>query len=203
MVSDAEIGRNVTRIRGSMSQKDLADEMRKRGFRWSQATVWAVEKGDRPLRLAEADAVGAVLGIHHTVLLSTEKALDLVYEFRQFSELLDEIQELSYQSFERQRVLAMEIDWHRDQWDDDDGDSIDLIARNAVDAAIEGLVRAEANYRGLREVSTFPESGDAVPSAGEYSDSFMAGVVTRLSDERARVRQARAEEASDGLDQTT
>lgn len=28
--------------------------MRERGFKWSQATVWAIEKGDRPLRLAEA-----------------------------------------------------------------------------------------------------------------------------------------------------
>ena len=35
--------------------------MRERGWKWSQATVWAVEKGDRPLRLAEANDLGAIL----------------------------------------------------------------------------------------------------------------------------------------------
>lgn len=35
--------------------------MRERGWKWSQATVWAVEKGDRPLRLAEANDLAAIL----------------------------------------------------------------------------------------------------------------------------------------------
>lgn len=38
-----------------MSQKDLAERMRDTyGWRWSQATVWSVEKGERPLRFLEA-----------------------------------------------------------------------------------------------------------------------------------------------------
>lgn len=45
-----------------MSQKDLAERMRERGWKWSQATVWSIEKGERPLRLAEAEDVSAVLG---------------------------------------------------------------------------------------------------------------------------------------------
>ena len=37
-----------------MSQKALADSMRSRGHKWSQATVWSVEQGERPLRYTEA-----------------------------------------------------------------------------------------------------------------------------------------------------
>ena len=66
---DALIGRNVTRLRGDRPQKDLADAMRERGHKWSQATVWSVEKGERPLRLTEADDLVEVLG-HPFVRLS-------------------------------------------------------------------------------------------------------------------------------------
>ncbi len=55
--SDDQIGRNVAECRDriGMSQKDVAERMRELGWKWSQATVWSVEKGERPLRLAEAD----------------------------------------------------------------------------------------------------------------------------------------------------
>lgn len=62
-ISDEEIGRNVVRLRGTITQKDLAERMRERGWKWSQATVWAVEKGDRPLRLAEAEDLSDILGV--------------------------------------------------------------------------------------------------------------------------------------------
>lgn len=45
-----------------MSQQALADKMREAGFDWAQATVWSVEKGKRPLRLAEAEAVAKIFG---------------------------------------------------------------------------------------------------------------------------------------------
>jgi transcriptional regulator with XRE-family HTH domain len=59
---DELIGRNVARLRGDMSQSDLAKAMRDRGYKWSQATVWSVEKGERPLRLSEAETLTEVLG---------------------------------------------------------------------------------------------------------------------------------------------
>lgn len=59
---DALIGQNLARLRGDLSQAELAKEMKKRGYKWSQATVWAIEKGDRPLRLAEARDVIVTLG---------------------------------------------------------------------------------------------------------------------------------------------
>lgn len=62
---DREIGSNVQRERERLgvSQQVLADVMRERGWKWSQATVWAVEKGDRPMRLAEALDLAQVLDV--------------------------------------------------------------------------------------------------------------------------------------------
>lgn len=37
-----------------MSQDALAEKMRSLGHKWSKATVWSVEKGERPLKLSEA-----------------------------------------------------------------------------------------------------------------------------------------------------
>ena len=59
---DRKIGRTMAILRGDKTQQAVADEMRKRGWRWSQATVWSVEKGERALRLAEAEDLAEVLG---------------------------------------------------------------------------------------------------------------------------------------------
>lgn len=66
-ITDAQIGKNLAKLRGNMSQADLADAMKDRGFKWSQATVWSVEKGERPLRLTESEHVSEILdcSIHH------------------------------------------------------------------------------------------------------------------------------------------
>lgn len=72
-VEDTEIGRNLARLRGEMSQKDVADQMRRRGFKWSQATVWSVERGERPLRLAEADALSEFLEMSNLYSLTSNR----------------------------------------------------------------------------------------------------------------------------------
>ena len=59
---DVLAGRNLAILRGDMTQATLAAKMRDLGWKWSQATVWAVEKGDRPFRLAEAQDVLGLLG---------------------------------------------------------------------------------------------------------------------------------------------
>ena len=75
LTTDEQIGRNLSRFRGEMSQKDLAEKMRSMGWKWSQATVWSVEKGERPLRLAEAASLSEILKLMHaTVLLSTDSS---------------------------------------------------------------------------------------------------------------------------------
>jgi transcriptional regulator with XRE-family HTH domain len=45
-----------------MSQEDLAAKMRERDFAFSQAVVWKVEQNQRPVRIAEAVALGEILG---------------------------------------------------------------------------------------------------------------------------------------------
>lgn len=70
---DALIGRNVARLRGDRAQQWLADEMRKRGWRWSQATVWSVEQGTRPLRLAEAQALASIMKVPLQRLFEQER----------------------------------------------------------------------------------------------------------------------------------
>jgi hypothetical protein len=60
---DKRIGQTVLILRGDRTQQAVAVAMRDRGWKWSQATVWSVEKGDRPLRLAEADDLAGVLGV--------------------------------------------------------------------------------------------------------------------------------------------
>lgn len=61
--SDETIGKNVLRARGMTTQTDVAERMRKLGYKWSQSTVWAVEKGERALKLAEAQDLAIVLGV--------------------------------------------------------------------------------------------------------------------------------------------
>ncbi|WP_460889084.1 hypothetical protein [Promicromonospora xylanilytica] len=66
---DLHVGQNLTKHRGIRSQKALADWMRKRGWKWSQATVWSIEKGDRPLKFLEAVDLADALDIRIEDLL--------------------------------------------------------------------------------------------------------------------------------------
>lgn len=56
-----QIGKNLERLRDGMSQETLATLMRKYGHKWSKATVWSVERGDRPLKLTEANDILRIL----------------------------------------------------------------------------------------------------------------------------------------------
>ncbi|MBT1001177.1 helix-turn-helix domain-containing protein [Paenarthrobacter sp. DKR-5] len=60
---DEFLGQVLALKRGEMSQQALAEAMRARGWKWSQATVWSVEKGERPLRISEGIDLAAILGV--------------------------------------------------------------------------------------------------------------------------------------------
>lgn len=62
--SDKQVGETVRQHREAslMSQVDLATAMRIRGYKWSQATVWSVESGERPLRYTESLDLAEVCG---------------------------------------------------------------------------------------------------------------------------------------------
>lgn len=80
---NSEIGQRVMRLRGERSQKSVADDMRLRGWKWSQATMWSIESGDRPLRLTEATDLAAVLGVDLMDFFKDPEVLGIEVEIRQ------------------------------------------------------------------------------------------------------------------------
>jgi transcriptional regulator with XRE-family HTH domain len=88
---DGFVGRRLGQLRGERSQKSLADEMRLRGWKWSQATVWAIERGDRSLKLMEARDLAAVLDIQLDDFFGDPDVLSTEAEFKQLAyDLLQE-----------------------------------------------------------------------------------------------------------------
>lgn len=73
--TDEQIGRNLANLRGELSQKELAAVMRERGWKWSQATVWSIEKGERPLRLTEAADLAVVLDKPFQLILEDDESV--------------------------------------------------------------------------------------------------------------------------------
>jgi chromosome segregation ATPase len=76
--SDSDIGRVVAELRGTRSQHSLAEAMRELGWPWSQATVWSVEKGERPLKLREAVVLASILGTTVETLVGADPDLVLI-----------------------------------------------------------------------------------------------------------------------------
>lgn len=74
---DLKIGANIAHWRGEESQQSIADAMREKGWKWSQATMWALEKGERSLKLAEASDLAEILHIQVEQLLSPQGATAL------------------------------------------------------------------------------------------------------------------------------
>lgn len=199
MITDEQIGRNLMVLRSDMSQKDLADHMRKRGFKWSQATVWAIEKGERPLRLTESEAIGAIFDIHGNALTSTTTEFDRTMTARAHYDRMQQIADLAYASFERQRLFAIACDQIPEDERDQDG-TPEFIARNAIDFAIEGLARAEAHFRGEMEVNAlidgrYPHDGQ------EYHQAFLAHVRAQIAEYREQTAAEQKREQIDGIDQ--
>lgn len=94
MTSDEQIGKNVAMLRGALSQKEVATRMRELGWKWSQATVWSIEKGERPLRLAEAEALAQVLGVSSQLFVRSERTARLQQAMGQVSALNAEFEGL-------------------------------------------------------------------------------------------------------------
>lgn len=71
--SDARIGANLQSLRGGTSQASIASSMKELGWKWTQPTVAAVEKGERSLKLAEAVDLCAILGVQLGDLLPPDR----------------------------------------------------------------------------------------------------------------------------------
>lgn len=68
--------------------------MQKRGWKWSQATVWAIEKGERPLRLAEAADLEDLLNLfpNSSPLLESPKRVTVGNEIRGLADAREELE---------------------------------------------------------------------------------------------------------------
>lgn len=60
------------RERAGVSQEELAQRMSERGFGFSQATVWKIESGQRPVRISEAVALSEALGLRRWIDLTAD-----------------------------------------------------------------------------------------------------------------------------------
>lgn len=75
--ADELIGLNLQRLRGDLTQTSIANTMKEMGHKWSQPTVVSIEKGERPLRLAEARDVAAILGVAISDLIKAPSTAQL------------------------------------------------------------------------------------------------------------------------------
>lgn len=68
---DMQVGANLVRLRleNGMTQDDLAQRMREHGYKWSKTTVWSIERGNRSLKLTEAQELLTCMGMDWTASL--------------------------------------------------------------------------------------------------------------------------------------
>ncbi|MBE1876121.1 helix-turn-helix domain-containing protein [Myceligenerans pegani] len=103
---DTHIGKNLAAHRGVRSQTELARAMRNRGWKWSQSTVWAIEKGDRPIKLAEAVDLADELHVRIADLTREPELADadrqVVYHVRRIEVLTDRVSQALF-DLERER----------------------------------------------------------------------------------------------------
>ena len=71
---DRNIAENLRlhREAGSISQEELAQRMADRGFGFSQATIWKIESGQRPVRASELLALADSLEVMSIMSLTSE-----------------------------------------------------------------------------------------------------------------------------------
>lgn len=107
---DETIGRNIARLRDEMSQKELADRMASRGWKWSQATVWSVEAGKRPVRFAEAVDVCWILGAELGALEGDEDDLKAHFFIGKYFQAIDDVRDALTKATTWQLQLANSAD---------------------------------------------------------------------------------------------
>jgi hypothetical protein len=89
-----------------VSQKDLARAMTERGWKWSQSTVWSVETGERPLRLAEAEDLATILSSDVRQLGTDTGVANMMEKLRQVSSARSDLEKAILDYGNRQAELA-------------------------------------------------------------------------------------------------
>ena len=89
-----QVGGNLRGLRAvaGLTQTDLAEAMSARGCSWQQQTVLRIEKGARPLKFEEADALAAVLGCTLEEVRSYDHVAAAGLELRRVQERIRELE---------------------------------------------------------------------------------------------------------------
>lgn len=84
-INEEQIGARLQALRGPvLSQAGVAQAMKDRGHdKWSQATVWSVEAGKRPLRLSEAVSLASILSADVGDLVQSTEAGVTIAQLRE------------------------------------------------------------------------------------------------------------------------
>ncbi|SIS19652.1 hypothetical protein SAMN05880568_3467 [Microbacterium sp. RURRCA19A] len=94
-----------------MSQAALAASMRDEGWKWSQPTVAAVEKGERGLKLAEAESLVGILGLEQIEdLIERPASAVMSAALGKMNRAADELLDASLAFYDAQFALASALD---------------------------------------------------------------------------------------------
>lgn len=198
---DVIIGANVVAHRGTMSQKVVAAQMKAKGWKWSQSTVWSVEAGERPLRLAEARDLAEILGTHPE---------DLLVAPRDEPGLVDQVSdEITTISVQRAIVVRMLRGWILAK---QSARLLSLIAEQHPDyisslpPAVARRLREDIDYLralGDESVDVLHREAEALQSAEDTmsDDALLDGIDLHLRFMREGGGALVLGEADDGVDQ--
>jgi transcriptional regulator with XRE-family HTH domain len=159
-----------------MTQKDLADRMAARDWKWSQATVWSVETGKRPLRYSEALDICWILDVEIHSLEGTEADINELFFLGQYYAAIDEAGDALTKTMRRQLELARLLDEANGETTRSDAD----------EAIIYSIMQAQAKvftnaYKQLHH--------DVVANVGVESGPRALALVKRWGDDMLKLKE--------------
>lgn len=167
---DEAIGQNLARFRGERTQQDIADAMRSMGYKWSQATVWAVEKGERPIRLTEAMDIARELRVDLSDLFSTERESVLRVALANMAPASKRLEEAATGYEHIQLILALAADLFplSERYESELRDWLNLSVCDVVERVLTGKQLADGDLKIMKD----PVSGE-IAGGGPWLDELM------------------------------
>ncbi|MEV7800931.1 helix-turn-helix transcriptional regulator [Microbacterium foliorum] len=140
-MNEKQIGKNIARLRGEMSQGALALRMKELGHKWVQSTVSSVENGERPLKLSEASDLSSIFRSDVDDLLEDTSTP----EGKVASQLRGEIAKLAQSTTDLEKALkAYSDDYERLR------STLSLAGRNYTAEDIDEIDKAECDLSAAR-----------------------------------------------------
>lgn len=166
---DQRIGRNIAAMRGDLTQKELADRMASRGWKWSQSTVWSVESGKRPLRFAEAVDISYVLDSSLADLEGSEEDIERWFYNDKYFRAIDDLRDAIRKSTSWQIENAERYDSERSM-----SPAVEELLLESVrsDNIIGATIRLLANIA-EDEFNRLPEDRSTAPFRSAVVQSWM------------------------------